>query len=178
MPAASDPESGKRGLTFRLLLSKTAPRLLSLLFLPFQWCPFGFPNEDFADCSWRTREGNKQESQSLFISGAACLFLVWMEKKTKVHRALERKTNGRRTNAVKGNAKVVIPRQHFGWVSSSEKHWGGSRRDLVQEAGGLLYQEPCVMVRELHCVLGQATADGLQFTLLKDIFHVMCGKEQ
>lgn len=25
---------------------------------------------------------------------------------------------------------------------------------------------------------GQATADGLQFARLKDIFHVMCGKEQ
>lgn len=48
----------------------------------------------------------------------------------------------------------------------------------MQEAGGLLYQEPCVMVRELRCMLGQTTADGLQFTLLKDIFHVMCGKEQ
>lgn len=48
----------------------------------------------------------------------------------------------------------------------------------MQEAGGLLYQEPCVMVRDLHRVLGQATADGLQFASLKDIFHVMCGKEQ
>lgn len=101
-----------------------------------------------------------------------------MEKKTKVHGALERTTNGIRTNAAKGNAKAVIPRQRFGWVSSSEKRWGGSRRDLVQEAGGLLYQEPCVMVRELHCVPGQATADGLQLTPLKDIFHIMCGKEQ
>lgn len=101
-----------------------------------------------------------------------------MEKKTKVHGALERATNGIRTNAAKGNAKVVIPHQRFGWVSSSEKRWGGSRQDLVQEAGGLLYQEPYVMVRELRRAPGQATADGLQFAPLKDIFHVMCGKEQ
>lgn len=48
----------------------------SLPSLPFQGCPFGFPNEDFADCSWRLREHNRQESKSLFIPGKACLFLV------------------------------------------------------------------------------------------------------
>lgn len=165
-------------MTFRSLLGKITPGHLFLLFLHFQGCPSGFPKEDFADRSWRAREGNKQESKSLFISGTACLFLVWMEKKTKVHGALERTTNGIRTNAAKGNAKVVIPHQWFGQVSSSEKRWGGSRRDPAQEAGGLLYREPCVMVRELRRAPGQATADGLQFALLKDIFHVMCGKEQ
>jgi len=149
-----------------------------LLFLPFQGCHFGFPDAGFADHSWRTRQRNKQESKSLFISGTAYLFLVWVEKKTKVHGALERTTNGTRTSAAGGNAKVVIPRQRFGWVSSWEKRWGGSRRAPVQEAGGLLYQEPCGMVRELRRAPGQATADGLQFAPLKDIFHAMCGKEQ
>lgn len=62
---------------------------ISLFSLPFHGCPFGFPNEDFADYSWRLRERNRQESKSLFIPGKACLFLVWMEKKTKVHGALE-----------------------------------------------------------------------------------------
>lgn len=40
----------------------------------------------------------------------------------------------------------------------------------MQEAGGLLYQEPCVMVRDLHRVLGQATADGLQFCFAQGYF--------
>lgn len=48
----------------------------------------------------------------------------------------------------------------------------------MQEAGGLLYQGPCVMARELRRAPGQATADGPQFAPLKDIFHVMCGKDQ
>lgn len=97
----------------------------SLLSLPFHGCPFGLPTEDFANCSWRLRKCNRQESKSLFIPGKAYLFLVSMEKKTKVHGALEWTTNGTRTNAVKRNAKAVIPHQQFGWVSCWEQHGGG-----------------------------------------------------
>lgn len=102
-----------------------------------------------------------------------------MEKKTKVHGALQRTTTSMTTNAAKGNAKVVIPHQRFGWISPWEKLSGGSRRNLAQETGGLLYREACVMVRELRrAAPSYSRWAAARSALLKDIFHVMCGKEQ
>lgn len=51
----------------------------------------------------------------------------------------------------------------------------GRLQDPVQEAGVLLYHSHG---QGAAPSAGQATADGLQFAPLKDIFHVMCGKEQ
>lgn len=174
--AASGPEL-RTGPMVRPLLGQLAPKCLC--FPLFQRCPSGLPSEAFANHSWRTRQHDQQESQSLFISGTACPFLVWMEKKTKVHGALRQTTTSITTNAAEENAKVVIPHQRFGWISPWEKLSGRSGRNLVQETGGLLYWEACVMARELR----RATPSYSRWAAarsapLKDIFHVMCGKEQ
>lgn len=165
----------EEGLMFQLLLDKIAPRLLSFP-CPFMGALLGSQLKTLLTAAGDWGNAIDRKVRVYLSLAKPTFFLFRWKRRRKSTEHLSEQQMAQEQMQWKGMPRLSSP------ISSLDGFPAGSSTGeaVGPGAGSRWFALPRAMCNGQRAAphAGQATADGLQFAPLKDIFHVMCGKEQ